>query len=185
MFARRAVLRLHPVSSLPDIPILELTPSHPVKNNFPHFTCLREPILQQPLSFQIYAGMGGVPPFSSMGSIRSELPSLALSPLPATLMAIPARRCRQKTCGRPTAHLSSLDATLAKNRGRGKRQATNQLVSTFKPTDASTSRRLHPLPLSLIGQTPPLCLIYIVAVLSSPLCVRGIARSSRLGGCHE
>ncbi|SRR5882724_11868304 len=58
MFARRAVLPTHPVSLRCDIPILELTPSHPAENNSPHFMCLREPILQ-PLSFQIHAGMGG------------------------------------------------------------------------------------------------------------------------------
>ncbi len=177
MFARRAVLPTHPVSLRCDIPILELTPSHPAENNSPHFMCLREPILQ-PLSFQIHAGMGGGVPLSpSMRSIRSELSPLALSPLPATLMAFPARRCRQKTYGRPTAYLSSLDATLTKNRGRGLWLTTDLLVSTF--------RRLHPLPLSPIAQTLPLCLIYIVAVLSSPFCVRGIAHSSRLGGRHE
>jgi hypothetical protein len=63
MLARRAVLKPHSVSLLPDIPILELTPPHPAKNNSPHFKCLREPILQ-PLCFQIHPGMGGVPPSS-------------------------------------------------------------------------------------------------------------------------
>jgi hypothetical protein len=57
-------------------------------------------------------------------------------------------------------------------------------VQTFRPSDVSTFRRL-PHPLSPIAQTTPLCLIYIVAVLSSPFCVRGIAISSRLGGRYE
>jgi hypothetical protein len=57
MLARRVVLLPHSVSSHPGIPILELTPPHPAKNNSPHFMCLREPILQ-PLCFQVYAGMG-------------------------------------------------------------------------------------------------------------------------------
>ena len=114
MLAHCAVLLTHPVSSPSDIPILELTPPHPAKNNSPHFMCLREPILQ-PLSFQIYAGMGGVPPSSWMGSVPSELPPLALSPLPATLMACPASVANKRL----TARLSSLDATLMKKGGGG------------------------------------------------------------------
>src|SRR5712691_9720739 len=53
----RTVLLPQSVSPPPNIPILELTPPHPVKNNSSHFMCLREPILQ-PLCFQIHAWNG-------------------------------------------------------------------------------------------------------------------------------
>jgi len=114
MLARHAVLLPHSVSSHPDIPILELTPPHPAKNNSPHFRCLREPILQ-PLSFQIHPRMGDAPPSFLMGSIPSEFPHLALSPLPATLMTFPASAAIKRL----TARTKSFTCNTYTKQGRG------------------------------------------------------------------
>ena len=95
----------------------------------------------------------------------------------------------------PTQLKVPLEATLLKKRGGGYRlsltrsvnQKPNGLPSRSTTTFAPPTRQGHrqSADLSSIAQTAPLCLFYIVAVLSSPLCVRGIALSSRLGGCHE
>ena len=58
---------------------------------------------------------GVYPPSSSIGPVPSELPPLALSPLPATLMARPASVANKRL----TSWLSSLDATLMKKGGGG------------------------------------------------------------------
>jgi hypothetical protein len=254
MLARCVVLIPYSASAHPEIPILELTPPHPAKNNSPHFTCLREPILQ-PLSFQIHAGMGGVPP-SSLSMLDPQLwwvedsyPVGTPDPCskshgiisfadPYPLTPFESHRLQNRAGGLetsphpvvPLTHLESaltrslpfhtrlshskllrintfksvhseqlkvpLESTLLKKRGGGYRlsltrsvnqKSNNGLLSRSTTTFAAPTQRGHrqSADLSSIAQTTPLCLIYIVAVLSSPLCVRGIALSSRLGGHHE
>ena len=81
-----------------------------------------------PLSFQIHAGMGGIPPSSSFS--RSELQTLPISinPLDATL----TRRLVSVHSKELTGKLSPLDATLTKNRG----------VTSFKQKNPSLSTSL-------------------------------------------
>jgi hypothetical protein len=74
-----------------------------------------------------------------------------------------------------TEKVTPLDATLTKNGGRG---------YTALPY---RSKVLCPIPYLVfrIGQTTTPSLAYTISVLFSPLCVRGIAHSSRVGGPHE
>ena len=177
MLARDAVLLTHSVSPPLDIPILELTSLHPVKYNSPYFMCLREPILQ-PLCFQIYPGMGGCTPSSSMGSVRPELPPIALSTLPATLTTFPASIANKRL----TVRAKSFSCNTYKKQGRGIRLTADLLISTFRPSDVQTFRRPRPVPNRTDDCTP---LIYIGAVLSC-LSLRSADRPFLPpGGCHE
>jgi uncharacterized protein YceH (UPF0502 family) len=95
MLARHAVLIPHPASSPLDIPILELTAPHPVKNNSPHFMRLREPILQ-PLSFQIHAGMAVRYPLLDVG-VTSFKTKVFLSPCSSRSADSPTQRQSQNS----------------------------------------------------------------------------------------
>ncbi len=60
--------------------------------------------------------------------------------------------------------------------------------ATFKPSNLPTFQPSNPasvLPLSRNEQTATHSLLYMLPMLSSPLCLWGIALSRRLGGCHE
>jgi hypothetical protein len=91
-----------------------------------------------------------------------------LSPLDATLARMPISVDFKGFTG----NVSSLDATLTKNGGRGHTALPNRL-NVFCPITY---------PLSRIGQTTTPSLVYTISVLFSPLWVRGIAHSSRVGG---
>ena len=55
----------------------------------------------------------------------------------------------------------------------------------FLPHQSPITSHGSPIPLSPTAQTTTPSRMYIVPVLSSPLCIRGIALSFRVGGYHE
>ncbi|SRR6266481_3770375 len=132
---------------------------------------------------------------------------LCVSSLDATLMTSPASVANKRL----TVELNPLDATLTKNRGWKLRPVYTLPVPSRSlpapsrpqrfdqrprpcrkepvPSIAQNTSRDSPvtahIPLSTTEQSTSSSVMYIVPVLSSPLCVRGIARSFCVGGCHE
>jgi hypothetical protein len=137
MLVHRAVLLPQSVSLFPDIPILELTPPHPARNNSHHFKCLREPILQ-PLCFQIYAGMGGCTPLLLDTPVELWRSGTCLKSFTCNIYGPPRKCGKQLTYGMP----KPFRCNTYKNTGEGLWLATDLSVSTFRPSDGQTFRRL-------------------------------------------
>src|SRR5712664_387374 len=68
---------------------------------------------------------------------------------------------------------------------RTNRIRSRQSGPLFHPHQSPITSHGLPIPLSPTAQTTTPSRMYIVPVLSSPLCIRGIALSFRVGGYHE